>query len=118
MQNPLTFFTARNSPALLRYFNESAPIRRSTSSTLRPEAISSERLAMSMPMKQGHWIGGLLTREWTGFVPARRNSSPIFRLPVPPPHPTSTETTPFSLPDSPSGVEFHLMAALARPPVG
>src|SRR6202165_6229957 len=85
MQKPLTFFTARNRPALLRYFSESAPIRRSASSTLRPHAISSERLAISMPMKQGHWIGGLLTRKWTAFVPARRNSSTILRLVGAPP---------------------------------
>src|SRR5207245_11566528 len=83
MQNPLTFFTARNNPALLKYFNESAPIRCSTSSTLRPEAISSERLAMSIPMKQGHWIGGPLTRKWTSLVPAPRHSSHIFFLGVP-----------------------------------
>src|SRR2546422_7725463 len=85
MQNPLTFFTARNSPALLKYFNESAPIRRSTSSTLRPEAISSERLAMSMPMKQGHWIGGVVTRKLTAFVPARRHQSTNLRLVGTPP---------------------------------
>src|SRR5256712_12592920 len=103
MQNPLTFFTARNSPALLKYFNESAPIRRSTSSTLRPEAISSERLAMSMPMKQGHWIGGALNPKRTAFLPARGHSSPNLRVGVAPPVHVATQGAPPPSPEIPSG---------------
>ena len=112
MQKPVTFLTARKSPALLRYFSESAPIRRSTSSTVRPEAISSERLAISMPMKQGHWMGGLLIRMWTAFVPARRNSSTIFRLVVPRTIESSTSTTRLPSRISRRGLNFSLMPML------
>src|SRR2546428_12500323 len=82
MQNPLTFLTARKSPALLRYFRESAPIRRSTSSTLRPDAISSERLAASMPRKQGHWIGGGPSRQRLGLAPAGGRAYPLLGVAV------------------------------------
>ena len=112
MQKPVTFLTARKSPALLRYLNESAPISCSTSSTVRPEAINSARLAMSMPMKQGHWMGGLLTRMWTDLVPARRNSSTIFLLVVPRTIESSTSTTRFPSRISRNGLNFNLMPTL------
>src|SRR5919198_3249024 len=60
----LAIVVASIMPSMEMYASESAPSDLPISSTDRPLAISSARVAKSMPKKQGHFTGGEEIRMW------------------------------------------------------
>ncbi len=89
--------------------SESAPIDALISSASRLPAISSARLAKSMPKKHGQATGGLEILMCTSAAPASRSIVTIARCVLPRTIESSTTTTRWPAITSRSGLSFSLM---------
>ena len=91
------------------YASESAPSDLPISSTDMPLAISSARVAKSMPKKQGHFTGGDEIRMWTSAAPASRSIRTSARWVLPRTIESSTTTRRLPLMTSLSGFSLSRM---------